>query len=456
MSVSRLLGILCFCALEENILATHDELSQLQIKLEMKASPRDKDSISLAEQVRSVELKRGDVASFNFTQPIERNIASSTGTAASSRQTHLQQTLSSESVKSSIHSESKFRLIDVHFHTCPPFWVDWIAANFGVDACYAGSDNLTQMLDYMDSSEIAVAILSIPYPGISPASEDINRTRAVELSGTITNANDGLNMTGLEMTSKINKYLTSDLFRGASTSLRFGAFAAMPMPDVNATIAEIKRALDPPGYNGCTMDGVSLYTSYNGVHLSDPLFDPVWKELNARHAVVFIHPVAPDVANAPELPATAVEFPAETTRTYMSLWQRGVLDRYLNVSFIAVHGGGFIPYLASNWIESPKMKGTSSETEVTAKALRSIYMDTAKVTAEPNQGAMSALSAFANASNILVGGDYPFLKERAYIHELERFAEQSWTREQQRGVYHNNALKLFPRFRNLGTFSTAH
>mmetsp|Transcript_19019 Transcript_19019/g.35508 ORF Transcript_19019/g.35508 Transcript_19019/m.35508 type:complete len:574 (-) Transcript_19019:105-1826(-) len=109
MSVNRLLCILWFCALEENILATHDELSQLQIKLEMKASPRDKDSISLAEQVRSVELKRGDVASFNFTQPIERNIASSTGSVAWER--------NAQNVLFIVADDLRSLISGVHMHT---------------------------------------------------------------------------------------------------------------------------------------------------------------------------------------------------------------------------------------------------------------------------------------------------------------------------------------------------
>jgi len=109
MSVNRLLCILWFCALEENILATHDELSQLQIKLEMKASPRDKDSISLAEQVRSVELKRGDVASFNFTQPIERNIASSTGSVAWER--------NAQNVLFIVADDLRSPISGVHMHT---------------------------------------------------------------------------------------------------------------------------------------------------------------------------------------------------------------------------------------------------------------------------------------------------------------------------------------------------
>ena len=65
----------------------------------------------------------------------------------------------------------------------------------------------------------------------------------------------------------------------------FGAFATMPLPDVDASLRELEYAYDTFG-----LDGVVLFSSQGGRYLGDPLFDPLFEELERRKAIVFIHP----------------------------------------------------------------------------------------------------------------------------------------------------------------------
>ena len=68
---------------------------------------------------------------------------------------------------------------------------------------------------------------------------------------------------------------------------RFGAFAALPLPDVEGAVEETAHALDV-----LKLDGVGLFTSYGSDHLGHARFDPLLQALDARGAVAFIHPTA--------------------------------------------------------------------------------------------------------------------------------------------------------------------
>jgi len=57
--------------------------------------------------------------------------------------------------------------------------------------------------------------------------------------------------------------------------VRLGAFAALPMPDVDASLTEIKRALDD-----LKLAGIGFLTNYGGHYLGDPRFTPLLEELH--------------------------------------------------------------------------------------------------------------------------------------------------------------------------------
>ena len=72
---------------------------------------------------------------------------------------------------------------------------------------------------------------------------------------------------------------------------RFGVFALLPMPHVDATLKEIAYAFDT-----LKVDGVAFMTSYGDKFLGDKAFAPVMDELHRRKATAYTHPNDPRAA----------------------------------------------------------------------------------------------------------------------------------------------------------------
>ena len=68
--------------------------------------------------------------------------------------------------------------------------------------------------------------------------------------------------------------------------------AALPLPDVDAAIREVKYALDTLG-----ADGIKLATNVQGQYLGTPELDTLFSVLNERQAVVILHPHRPEPVN---------------------------------------------------------------------------------------------------------------------------------------------------------------
>jgi 6-methylsalicylate decarboxylase len=124
---------------------------------------------------------------------------------------------------------------------------------------------------------------------------------------------------------------------------RFRAFAATPMPHIDAAIDEIGRAIDELG-----MVGVTMNTSVLDRALTDADFEPVFAELDSRGAVLYLHPVGNGACSplvSQHQLTWMVGAPFEDTIAGMQLITAGHLQRYPSVRIICSHLGGALPML---------------------------------------------------------------------------------------------------------------
>jgi predicted TIM-barrel fold metal-dependent hydrolase len=202
--------------------------------------------------------------------------------------------------------------VDLHHHVIPEFY--WDATN--EDGNVAGGINpprwsLDGAIAYLDEARIDVAIASISTPGVHLGDD----------------AAAGI------LARRVNEYL-ADIKRDRPD--RFGAFAALPLPDVEGSLDQIVYAFDV-----LELDGVSVMTNAGGSYLGDSRFDPIFAELQRRAAVVFVHPIAsPDpVAHTLGLPDSLLDYPVDTSRAIAKLHYSNTFARTPEVKYVFVHAG---------------------------------------------------------------------------------------------------------------------
>ena len=222
---------------------------------------------------------------------------------------------------------------------------------------------------------------------------------------------------------------------------RFGAFASLPLPDIDASLREIAYSLD-----ALKADGFIIFTSYGGKYLGDEHFAPLLEELNRRKAVAFIHPNDPAYSIPDIAPASVLEFPFETTRSATSLIVSGALRRFSDIRFILAHAGGTLPYLVPRVALSVSMMpGVAERVGDVHAAFASFYYDTA-LSAGPST--IAALMQVARPDHVLFGTDFPMAPVPAitqFGHVLETLSIPGFS---QSDVYRGNAARLLRRDRH--------
>ena len=306
---------------------------------------------------------------------------------------------------------AKAHRIDIHHHFAPPAWITEVK---GRPLLQVANTKWTpaQSIEDMDRGGVAVAMVSITNPGLWFGDAEVTRRLA-----------RACNEYGAKL---VQQYPT-----------RFGLFAAMPLPDVDATLKEIAYA-----YDTLKVDGVGLLTSYGDIWLGNPAFRPVMEELNRRRAVVHIHPTAANCCRNLDYGAApgSIEYGTDTTRAIIGVTFSGDAARYPDIRFIWSHAGGSAPFLAGRIdggnVNDRMPKGFIHET-------KKFYYDTAGAS---NRGALASLLELVPKSQVLFGTDFP---PGGSSVELARMlaATGFFNGADLRAVEQGNAISLLPRLK---------
>jgi predicted TIM-barrel fold metal-dependent hydrolase len=308
--------------------------------------------------------------------------------------------------------------IDTHHHAIPSFYRDALR-KAKIDE--AGGRELPEWspeasLRTMGELNVATAILSVSTPGTAflPSATDAT-----------------------SLARDVNDYLAELV---AAQPDRFGFFATIPMPHLGASIDEVARSLGE-----LNADGVVLLANSAGTYLGQDGQDDLFAALDARSAVVFIHPAELPGPVVDGVAPFAADFLLDTTRAAYLLVRNGVCRNYPNIKFILSHAGGFVPY-ASHRMAVAIMGETGRSLTDSLDDFAGFYFDTAL---SSSAAALPSLLAFAKPGHVTFGSDWPFapvVAGKLFAAGLETYP--GLDSDARAAIDRTNALALFPR---LGT-----
>jgi predicted TIM-barrel fold metal-dependent hydrolase len=219
---------------------------------------------------------------------------------------------------------------------------------------------------------------------------------------------------------------------------RFGGFAVVPMREARQAVAEIGYALDE-----LKLAGVCLFASYGERFLGDPAFDPVLEALDARAAVVFVHPALHPSSRALDLPwpGFMMEYLFDTTRAVVNLVFGGALERFPRIRFILAHAGGLVPYFTWRLSVAPMIDARLPQVprEQILARLKRFWYD---IALSPTAEILACLGATAAPDRIVFGSDWPFANTLVLEAALQAYASAPIGDRQRLAIDRSNALAL--------------
>ena len=303
--------------------------------------------------------------------------------------------------------------IDVHHHHTPPPYVAALTARniTGPVRDWTPEKSIADM----DKAGVATAIASIT----SPAMRFLDDAGARKLA------------------RECNEYSARLVTDGKG---RFGSFAVMPMPYVDATLHEIAYALDT-----LKADGIALLTSYGDKWLGDPAFGPVMDELNRRKAVVYTHPTTASCCGnlVPDVQDSIIEWGTDTTRTIASFVFSGTAARCQDIRIIFSHGGGTLPFLTERFVRLPLInKNLAARVPNGVEhELKRFYYDTAQAS---HPMALASLTKLVPVSQIVFGTDFPY---RTAADHVKGLTAHGFSASDLASIDRENAARLIPRLK---------
>jgi predicted TIM-barrel fold metal-dependent hydrolase len=242
----------------------------------------------------------------------------------------------------------------------------------------------------MDENEIEFAVISLNSPAIQAI---LNPQQAID------------------MAKRANDFLAEQI---AKQPKRFAGFAALPMQNPDAAIAELQRTVKDYGFKGALVNGFTqLDVDDSSVYYDLPQYEPFWAEMEKLDLPFYMHPRSPLPSQRRIyeghrwLIGAAWGFGVETATHSLRLMGSGLFDKYPKLKIILGHLGEMLPN--SIWRTSHRIsiapRGVKSQKPFYYYLQNNFYVTTSGNFHLPT---MLAAMLEMGSDRVLFSTDYPF------------------------------------------------
>ena len=322
-------------------------------------------------------------------------------------------------------------VIDVHTHMFTTKWLELLKQKGGMYNIQTRPDGQQEIfrgntpvvlpqkghfdwalrIEHMDKAGIDISVVSLTCPNVYWGGEEVSVQAARE-------ANDNVAAAQAQYPGRIRW------------------FASLPWEYPERAVQELERSCAQGAV------GVMVLANVAGKSLTDPMFAPIWAEIDRRALPVLVHPTDPPGVDAMDMTkfdlSWSVGFMFDTTLAITRMIFEGFFDQYPNMKVIASHGGGTLPYLVGRFEKGDEVE-LASRRQMKRKPtdyLRHIYYDS--ITYDVRS--LKYLIEIVGAEHVMFGTDWPH-----WVHDTKgAFANTAQLPEaQMKAVRSENAVKVF-------------
>jgi len=270
----------------------------------------------------------------------------------------------------------------------------------------------------MDAAGITMQVLSLNAPGV----EQMDANEAVS------------------MAKETNDFLLSGINNHPE---RFAGFAALPMANAKAAVAELERCMKETGFKGAVING-----HIRGKYLDDQSFWPVLECAEALNAPIYLHPTMPPaqvqeayysgfspmVSNM--LAMAGWGWHIETAVHIIRLVLGGTFDRFPNLQFIIGHMGEGLPFMMERMNKVLRPEVTKLQRSMNEYLRENVYYTFSGFNYIQN---FINLLMEVGTDRIMFSADYPYAPMKEATTFLEQLPVSSKDRER---IAYGNATTL--------------
>lgn len=311
--------------------------------------------------------------------------------------------------------EEAFSIPELEHHQPPA----WSGLRMNKDLLQDWARRLPDFTDYrlpdMDQAGIEIQVLSLTVPGIQV---DIDARAAREDA------------------KFANDHLAGVIARHPD---RFRGFAALPMQDPAAAVAELERCIGDLGFVGALVND-----HLQGHYLDEPRYDALWSALEDLAVPLYLHPGTPPadrwklLENRPELYGASWSWAVEAGGHALRVIYGAVFDRHPGAHLILGHMGEFLPFMRSRLDSRYRIH----EPETPLRHAPSHYIGTNVLATTSGVFSPAALTGAVleiGADSIMFAIDYPYETTREAVDGFERTTLSVTDRAK---IAHQNAERL--------------